>query len=234
MPRTRRAAGSRARCGSGATRDRAGALPRLPASRHRAGVSACSRPWHGESGRVPGRAQACCAAEHNGELLEHDAEAQRWAAELRERAGKGPPNLALLSRDDCPPSLHAAVMLSRGKIQESGDGEAWWRRGARRDGVSLLGDVQEMCGSVGTFFATVGGQYQQALDMFEFTLLCTVALEGHDSLDVAASYTGRGNVHELQGKYEEQHRGCLLQARSRASVRELSEMPRHYCPAGRP
>jgi len=70
-------------------------------------------------------------------------------------------------------------------------------------GVSLLGDVQEMCGSVGTFFATVGGQYQQALDMFEFTLLCTVALEGHDSLDVAASYTGRGNVHELQGKYEE-------------------------------
>jgi tetratricopeptide (TPR) repeat protein len=39
--------------------------------------------------------------------------------------------------------------------------------------------------------------------MFEFTLLCTVALEGHDSLDVAASYAGRGNVYELQGKYEE-------------------------------
>ncbi len=34
------------------------------------------------------------------------------------------PNLALLSRDDCPLSLHAVVMLSRGKIQESGDGEA--------------------------------------------------------------------------------------------------------------
>ncbi len=33
-------------------------------------------------------------------------------------------NLALLSRDDCPPSLHAVVMLSQGKIQELGDGEA--------------------------------------------------------------------------------------------------------------
>jgi hypothetical protein len=31
----------------------AGALPRLPASRSRAGVSACSHPRHGESSRVP-------------------------------------------------------------------------------------------------------------------------------------------------------------------------------------
>jgi hypothetical protein len=30
------------------------------------------------------------------------------------------PNLAVLSRNDCPPSLHVVVM--RGKIQESGDG----------------------------------------------------------------------------------------------------------------
>ena len=31
------------------------------------------------------------------------------------------PNLALLSRDGCPPSFHAVVMLSRGKIQEYGE-----------------------------------------------------------------------------------------------------------------
>ena len=69
------------------------------------------------------------ATEHNGkhgELLEYDAEAQCWAVELSENGSirVRAPNLALLSRDDCPPSLHAVVMLSMGKIQESGDGEA--------------------------------------------------------------------------------------------------------------
>jgi hypothetical protein len=69
------------------------------------------------------------ATEHNGrygELLEHDAEAQRWAVELSEVGRKlvRAHNLALLNRDDCLPSLHAVVMMSRGKIQESGDGEA--------------------------------------------------------------------------------------------------------------
>jgi hypothetical protein len=68
------------------------------------------------------------ATEHNGkhgELLEYDAEAQCWAVEL---SGKGrklvsAPNLALLSRDDCPPSLRAVVMLSRGKRTT----KTWWR-----------------------------------------------------------------------------------------------------------
>jgi hypothetical protein len=69
------------------------------------------------------------ATKHNekqGKLFEYDSAAQRWAVELskgrsiRVRAQ----NLALLSRDDCQPSLHAVVMLSRGKIQESADGEA--------------------------------------------------------------------------------------------------------------
>jgi hypothetical protein len=69
------------------------------------------------------------ATEHNGkhgELLEFDAEAHRWAVELSEGGSirVRAPNLALLSRDDCPLSLHAVVMLSVGKIQESGDGEA--------------------------------------------------------------------------------------------------------------
>jgi len=71
----------------------------------------------------------------HGELLEYDAEAQRrWAVELSEGGSirVRAPNLALLSRDDCPPSLHAVVMLSRGKIrQESGDGELGRRRRRR-------------------------------------------------------------------------------------------------------
>jgi hypothetical protein len=60
-----------------------------------------------------------------GELLEYDAEAQRCAVELSEGGSirVRAPNLAVLSRDGCPPSLHAVVMLSRGNIQE-GDGEA--------------------------------------------------------------------------------------------------------------
>jgi tetratricopeptide (TPR) repeat protein len=44
-----------------------------------------------------------------------------------------------------------------------------------------------MCMLAGFFFRTVSAQYQQALDIFDFTLICAVALEGHDSLVVAAS-----------------------------------------------
>jgi hypothetical protein len=61
------------------------------------------------------------------ELLVYDTEAQRWAVDLSEGGRKSvrAPNLALLSRDDCPePPAHAVVMLSRGKIRESGGGEA--------------------------------------------------------------------------------------------------------------
>jgi tetratricopeptide (TPR) repeat protein len=264
----------------------------------------------------------------HGELLDYDAEAQRWAVELSEggiirvRAQ----NLASLSRDDCPPSLHAVVMLSRGKIQESGDGEAaeaalckmalldttaipldllssterkavqvlkqhalvtvddknlvaidsltqlavraqtdkgdrraiaagvvralkerlakfnhlkpstffigrryaaharaaaanaatWglipgfrlWRHqgagggGEARGGRRLLRDMQGMCMSAGLFLQTVG-QFQQAWGMYEFTLVCTLALEDHDSPNVAASYDNMGAVLEKTGKYEE-------------------------------
>ena len=281
------------------------------------------------------------ATEHNGkhgELLEYDAEAQRWAVELSEGGSirVRAPNLALLSRDDCPLSLHAVVMLSRGKIQESGDGEAadsalrkmalldttaipldllssterkavqvlkqhalvtvddkdlgaihsltqlavrgqadkGDRRGSAaavarglkerlakfdhqkpstffigrryaaharaaaaniaawglipglpalaspgaahrgvgravggggeaRGGRSLLGDVHGMCMSAGTFFQTVGGQYSQALGMHEIALVCVLALEGHDSPDVAASYNNIAIIYKNQGKYEE-------------------------------
>jgi hypothetical protein len=45
----------------------------------------------------------------------------------------------------------------------------------------LLVDVQGMCMSWGDFFKTLG-RYQQALSMYEFTLVCASALEGHDCL----------------------------------------------------
>ena len=75
--------------------------------------------------------------------------------------------------------------------------------GEARGGWSLLGDVHGMCMSAGTFFQTVGGQYSQALGMHEIALVCVLALEGHDSLDVAKSYTCIGVVYDSQGKYEE-------------------------------
>ena len=39
--------------------------------------------------------------------------------------------------------------------------------------------------------------------MYEFTLVCAVALEGHDSLRVADSFNNMANIYETQGKYEE-------------------------------
>ena len=50
----------------------------------------------------------------------------RWAVDLSEGGSirVGALNLGVLIRDDCPPSLHVIVMLSLGKIQEEGDGEA--------------------------------------------------------------------------------------------------------------
>ena len=67
----------------------------------------------------------------------------------------------------------------------------------------MLGDVRGMCMSAGTFFLTVGGQYSQALGMNEIALVCVLALEGHDSPDVAISYNNIGAVYRKQGKYEE-------------------------------
>ena len=61
---------------------------------------------------------------HSTRVLEYDAEAQRWAVELSEGGRKlvRAPNLAVLSRDDCPPSLHDVVMLSRGAGKDPGVG----------------------------------------------------------------------------------------------------------------
>jgi tetratricopeptide (TPR) repeat protein len=56
--------------------------------------------------------------------------------------------------------------------------------------------------SAGSFFLEVAGQHQLAFGMYEFTLVCAVALAGHDSPDVAASYNNTGNVYNRQGQYE--------------------------------
>jgi hypothetical protein len=105
---------------STAQRVRASSWPRSSVLRHRR--------------RRSSKSGLCVVLEQlAGELLECDAEAQRWAVELSEGGSirVRAPNLALLSRDDCPPSLHAVVMLSRGKIQESGTGRRRTRRCAR-------------------------------------------------------------------------------------------------------
>jgi len=71
------------------------------------------------------------------------------------------PNLAVLSRDECPPSLHVVVMLSWEMIQEPGDGEAAdsaLRKMALLDmtATSWLGDVRGMCTSAGGFLSDSG------------------------------------------------------------------------------
>jgi len=55
--------------------------------------------------------------------------------------------------------------------------------------------------SAGVCFQTVGGQHQQSLGMYEFTLVCAVALEGDDSLSAADSYTNMVKVLMETGKY---------------------------------
>ena len=66
----------------------------------------------------------------------------------------------------------------------------------------MLGDVHGMCMSAGTFFQTVGGQYSQALGMHEIALVCVLALEGHDSPDVATSFINIGAVYLAKGHLE--------------------------------
>jgi hypothetical protein len=92
-------------------------------------VKSTVRQWRDDDNGVLElvRYLGCLATEHNGkhgELLEYDAEAQRWAVELSEGGRKlvRAPNLAVLSRDDCPPSLHDVVMLSRGAGKDPGVG----------------------------------------------------------------------------------------------------------------
>ncbi len=99
------------------------------------------------------------------ELLEYDAEAQHWAVELSDGGRKSvrAPNLAVFSRDDCPPSLHAVVMLSRGKVQESvitsvsSRDPRLLRRQARHIGESVGPRVVEArCGARRVCWATCG------------------------------------------------------------------------------
>jgi tetratricopeptide (TPR) repeat protein len=52
------------------------------------------------------------------------------------------------------------------------------------------------------FFQTMGGQYHQALVRYKFTLVCAFSLEGHDSLEVAASFNNLVGVYDSLGHYE--------------------------------
>jgi hypothetical protein len=52
------------------------------------------------------------------------------------------------------------------------------------------------------FFQTMGGQYHQALVRYGFTLVCAFALEGHDSLEVAASFNNLVGVYDNLVQYE--------------------------------
>ena len=66
--------------------------------------------------------------------------------------------------------------------------------------------------SAGTFFQTVGGQYSQTLGMHEIDLVCVLALEGHDSPDVADSFNNIGLVYAGKGDHENtlvQHQKAL-------------------------
>ena len=83
-------------------------------------------------------------------------------------------------------------------------------RGEARSETSLLNDVLYMCMSAGRFFqqSSSVGLYQQAFGMFEFALVCAVALEGHDSgspkysLLVAGSFYNMAVIYSDCGNHE--------------------------------
>ena len=84
-----------------------------------------------------------------------------------------------------------------------GVGRAVGGGGEARGGRSLLGDLHGMCMSAGVFFDTVGGQYQQALGMHEFGLVCALALEGHESLFVAKTRENMAIIYDQQCHYDQ-------------------------------
>jgi hypothetical protein len=59
-----------------------------------------------------------------------------------------------------------------------------------RRGTSLLGDVRGMYMSAG-------------FSLYEFTLVCTVNLQGHDFLNVAKTRENMANIYLLQGKHNQ-------------------------------
>ena len=98
----------------------------------------------------------------------------RYAAHARAAAA----NIAAWGLIPGLPALAAGAAHRRVRRAAGGGGEAHGKR-------SLLGDVREMCMAAGIFFLEVAGQHQLAFGMYEFTLVCAVALAGHDSPDVA-------------------------------------------------
>jgi len=130
---------------------------------------------------------------------------RRYAAHARAAAA----NIAAWGLIPGLPALASPGAAHRGVGRAVGGG------GEARGGRSLLGDVHGMCMSAGTFFQTVGGQYSQALGMHEIALVCVLALEGHDSPDVAASFISIGVVYAQKGDLED----ALIQFQKALEIR---------------
>ena len=93
--------------------------------------------------------------------------------------------------------------------------------GEARGRVDFLGDVQSICMKAGMFFSELGGQFRQSLSVYEYALVCGVALSGHDhlnvaktqnnskSLDIKIKVAGQASVHGHQGDHV--HAQALLQ-----------------------
>ena len=82
----------------------------------------------------------------------------------------------------------------------SGVGQAAGGGGA---GARILEDVCSMCMRTGNFFLQVGGQYGQALEMYQTAQDCALALHGPEHLNVAKTHNNMANVYQRQGKYEQ-------------------------------
>ena len=75
--------------------------------------------------------------------------------------------------------------------------------GEAPEGEGFLGDVRGMCMRAGNFFCAVGGQFRQALGMYEIAWGCGVALHGHVHPHVADANSSIGLVYRHLGRYEE-------------------------------
>jgi hypothetical protein len=164
----------------------AGALRRLPAPRSRAGVSACSRPRHAESNRVPGRAQACCAA-----AAAARSRGQSLPERPRETRQVRPPEAChLVHRPPvlCPrrPDIFRLLRRRARHIGESvGPRVVEARRGARRVCWATCGECAVRRAISGT--SPLSTRYKASTRR---RWNCT----GHRSISRPAAWRGRGRV----------------------------------------
>ena len=127
-------------------------------------------------------------------------------------------------QDDCVTSLYAVVRLSRGKIRE-GTGRrrcARWRLCTRRRPPRAPADllyssgrawrgvfsrIQCACRRGLSFRKCAGSVIRRSAYVYEFALVCGVALQGHDSPDVAKRYGNIGLLN-LEGACRSRRQGA--------------------------